>query len=431
MIALRVGDITVTFDHDGDRNFNKAGVIDWFGKPIMVQSGPYTFHFDLEGRIQRIDGFASPYSWDWIQRTMTNEWVYYDRVWKPGPVPEPSGLIGDSAWAVNGRIDLPMLEGHGAAQREHAVAALNAFGELTSAIRELVARKPEAAYASGGTVSEADAGRLWDFLRKAAANDWDALQRIADRLHAIHGTMEVLPPDTIRVDYRVLLIKLMDGCTNACGFCVARGESAFALRDHDDINRQIDAVAEVYGADLLNYNAVVFGECDALISPCVEDAARRAFATFRCGSSFHASSYLFMFATNRTFCGQPDSMFDTLETLPFENVCINVGWEAATDEGLLGLRKEQTAADVLRGMERAGAINSTHKKVQISGNFICGEGCDCDAVAEAIAKSGFRGQLYLSPLRGRCSSERALNDLKAVRKTCPSVRVHLYTMQVM
>jgi hypothetical protein len=243
--------------------------------------------------------------------------------------------------------------------------------------------------------------------------------------------MEVLPPDTIRVDYRVLLIKVMDGCTNACGFCVARGESAFALRSQDDIDRQIDAVAEIYGADLYNCNAVVFGECDALISPCIEHAARRAFEVFRIASSFHAGSHLFLFATNKTLCSQPDAVFDMLDALPFENVHVNVGWEAATDAALSMLRKQQTAADVLQGMERAAAINREHKKVQISGNFISGDEYDCDAVADVVNKSRFHGQLYLSPLRGQCSSEHALKDLKAIRNACPDARVHLYTMQGM
>ena len=138
-----------------------------------------------------------------------------------------------------------------------------------------------------------------------------------------------------------------------------------------------------------------------------------------------------MFATNETLRSQPDAVFDMLETLPFSHVCINVGWEAATDAALAGLRKQQTAADVFRGMEKAGAINRKCGKVEISGNFICGDGCDCGAVAEAVNRSGFRGQLYLSPLRGRCGSERAAQDLRTIRNACPDVRVHLYTMQAM
>ena len=110
MVSLRVGDVTVQFDRDGDRNFNKAGTVDWLGKPVLILSGSYTFHFDLEGRIQRIDGFASPHSWDWLQRTMANDWIYYDKVWEPGSIPQPSGIIGDYVWAVNGRTNVPMLQ---------------------------------------------------------------------------------------------------------------------------------------------------------------------------------------------------------------------------------------------------------------------------------------------------------------------------------
>jgi hypothetical protein len=241
--------------------------------------------------------------------------------------------------------------------------------------------------------------------------------------------MPVLPPDTIKVDYRVLLIKVMDGCTNTCGFCMARGDSAFVVRSKDDIDRQIDVLAEVYGADLYNYNSVVLGECDALVSPFIEYAAHRAFDVFHCGASYHAGSYLFLFATNRTLCEHPDSTFDMLEALPFENVCVNVGWEAATDAALSQLRKQQTAQEVLVGMAKAGEINRKYQKVKISGNFITADGFEYDSIVNAIGESRYGGALYLSPLRGQCSSGQALRDLHTIRKAHRDGRVHLYTMQ--
>jgi hypothetical protein len=417
MVCLRVGDIAVEFDRDGDRTFNKSGMVNWLGRPVLVVAGPYTFHFDLEGRIQRIDGLAGR-PWDWIQRTMANDWIYYDKAWEPHSLPEPSGLIGDSYWAVNGRTDLPMLEGHNGLERDCVGQAFDAFVRLMGSLRDLVA------HADSG-------GRLWDFLRKAARNDRGQLQRVADRLHEIHGRMAVLPPDTIHVDYRVLVIKVMDGCPNSCGFCMARGNSEFGVRSNSDIDAQIDAVAEVYGADLYNYNSVVFGECDALVSPFIEHAANRAFEVFGCGSSFHAGSNLFMFSTSKTLREQPDSTFEMLDALPFDNVYINVGWEAATDAALSQLKKQQTAQDVLSGMEKAGKTNRTYKKVEVSGNFIAADGLECDSIVEAIRRSRYAGQLYLSPLRGQCRCEQALKALRAIRSATPDVRAHLYTMQRM
>ena len=431
MVSLRVGDVTVQFDRDGDRNFNKAGTVDWLGKPVLILSGSYTFHFDLEGRIQRIDGFASPHSWDWLQRTMANDWIYYDKVWEPGDIPQPSGIIGDYVWAVNGRTDLPMLQGHNGLQRDYVGDAFDAFDGLISSIQGLVKHKPEVYSESGEAAHPASNGRLWDFLGKAARNDRVQLQKVAERLHEIHGHMNVLPPDTINVDYRILLVKVMDGCTHTCGFCLARGESEFALRSRDDIDGQVDALAEVYGADLYNCNSVVFGECDALASPFVEHAANRAFDVFRCGSSYHAGSNLFLFSTNRTLWEKPESTFDMLEALPFENVYINVGWEAATDAALLQLEKQQTAQEVHWGMEKTGKMNRKYKKVKISGNFIAADGYECDGIVEAIRRTQYCGQLYLSPLLGKCSSRQALRDLHAIRSASRDVRAHLYTMQRM
>ncbi|MCX5757231.1 MAG: hypothetical protein NTU83_01735, partial [Candidatus Hydrogenedentes bacterium] len=234
MVCLRVGDLTVQFDRDGDRHFDKGGVISWLGKPVLIVSDSYTFHFDLAGRIQRIDGFASPHSWDWLQRTMANDWIYYDKAWVPGGLPLPSAIIGDSVWAINGRTDLPMLQGHNGLQRDHVGKAFDAFDGLINSIQDLVKRKPEVYSESGEAADSIDTSRLWSFLNTAAVNDRGQLQKVADRLHEIHGHMTVLPPDTIHVDYRILLVKVMDGCSNACGFCMVRGESEFAVRSKSD-----------------------------------------------------------------------------------------------------------------------------------------------------------------------------------------------------
>lgn len=430
MVGLRVADITVEFDHGGSRTFKRSGVLDWLGKPVFVLSGPYKFNFDLEGRIRRIDGFSSPHSWDWLQRTMANDWIYYDRAWVNDDLPVPGGFVGDLAWAVNGRTDLPMLEGHGALQRDHARQALDAFDALIGTIRALLKDRPEVHAAQGRAADAASTARLWAFLEKAAANDREQLQRVAERLYEIRGHMLALPPETIQVDYRVLVLKLMDGCINNCAFCTVRGESGFNLRDREDIDRQIEASVEVYGDDLYNYNCVVFGECDALVSPEIEYAANRAYERFRCGASYNEGPGLFLFATNRSLLEQSGDTFEMLEGLPFERVYINVGWEAATDEHLAQLGKQQTAADVLRGMEKAGAVNRARAKVQISGNFILEDGCGCDGIVDAIRETGYSGALYLSPLQGRCSSEQAYGDLLAIRNAAgPSVQASLYTMQ--
>ncbi len=432
MLSLRLENVTIHFDRDGSRNFKKTGLIDWLGKPVFILFDTFKFNFDLEGRIQRIDGFPSPHSWDWLQRTMANDWIYYDRVWVPGSLTLPAEMIGDSAWAVNGRADLPMLHDHDGLRREHARNALETFDRLITVLRELVARRPAVYDESGAAAPEKEARRAWAFLEKAARNDRTQLQCVADRLHEIHGHMMVLPPDAIHVDYRVLLIKVMDGCTNACGFCTVRGDSGFAVRSKADIDRQVDALAEVYGEDLYNYNSVVLGECDALAAPEIGYAANRAFNVFRCGASYHTGSNLFLFSTNHALLEQTDRAFALLDALPFEKIYINVGWEAATDAALSRLGKQQTAQEVLWGMEKAGAINRGGGKVTISGNFILAEGFECGSIVDAIQTTRYCGQLYLSPLQGKSSREQTLKDFYAIRNVVSNeVRVHLYTMQRM
>ncbi len=425
MKSLHAGQIDVLFDRNGDRHFKRSGVIDWIGKPVMIRFAGLVFHFDLEGRIHRIDGFESPYSWDWLQRTMANDWIYYDKIWRPGPIPEPSGLIGDTAWAINGRTDLPMLKGHSGLQEQHVARAFDRLDALIEIAGVYVERPPEIEPAC----APEDAQRLRAFLAKVARHDRNALQRIADDLRTVHGGMPVLPPDTLNVDYQVLLIKVMDGCANACGFCTARSEAPFAIRSREDVDTQIETLSRIYGEDLYNYNAVVLGECDALVSPWVEYAARRAFETFQCGASYHAGSALFLFATNATLCALPDATIGMLDALPFEQVYVNVGWEAVTQDALDRLRKRLTREDVLAGMRRACDINATRAKVRISGNFICGEEYEVESVAEALRETQFRGQIYLSPLQNACGAAKALSDLRTLREASRAARVHLYTMQ--
>lgn len=432
MLSATIENITVQFDHDGHRDFLRTGTVNWFGKPVIILFRSLGFHFDLEGRIQRIEGFDSTRMWDWIQRTMADDWLYYDGAGYSASIPQPEPLIGDSVWAVNGRTDLPMLQDHGGLQRNDVSNALKAFDDLIVTVRDLVRRKPQVdvdANPPPGATDAPDANRLWRFLNKVAKNGREQLQRIANQLRAIHGGMEVLPPDTIGVDYRVLLLKVMEGCANACRFCVARGTSAFALKSKGDIDQQIEALADVYGEDLCNYNSVVLGECDALVSPDLEYAATKAFDILGCGSSYLTGSNLFLFSTNRSFCDRPDRALDRLEALPFQKIVINIGWEAASGKALSQLGKQQTEHEVFLGMAKAGAINRTSKKVQISGNFLVTDQYECDDIAKAIRATQYCGQLYLSPLRGHCSARNALQDLHALKRVSPDVRVRLYTMQ--
>lgn len=428
-LTLRAGTLTVQFDRDGDRHFNRAGIDNWLGKPVIVLFGGYRFHFDLEARIQRIDGFPTRYSWDWLQRTMADDWIYYDMAWEPARLPPPSAIIGEPVWAVNGRTDLPLLHGHGGLQRDATRQALAAFDALIDAIRDGGTGLPPVYEESGGIAAAGDTKRLRDFLGKAATNDREHLRAMAGCLHAIAGEMAVLPPDAIHVDYRLIPIRVMDGCPNACGFCMARGPSPFRIRSEADIDGQLRAVAELYGDDLYNYNSVLLGECDSLLSPCLEYAAHKAFDVLHCGTSFHAGSNLFLFASNRSLCQQPARNFDLLSALPFGHVYINVGWEAATDGALDTLKKRQTAAEVLVGMQTAGHVNRHYANLHISGNFVAADGFEMESIVEAVNRSQYTGQLYLSPLQGGCSPHKALQDLRTIKNASPAVTAHLYTMQ--
>lgn len=64
MLSVNVENITVQFDHDGHRGFLRTGAVNWMGKPVIILFHSLVFHFDLEGRIQRIECFDSTHIWD-------------------------------------------------------------------------------------------------------------------------------------------------------------------------------------------------------------------------------------------------------------------------------------------------------------------------------------------------------------------------------
>ncbi len=432
MTELHVAEMKVIFDQQGDRNFSKIGITNWFGRPVMVEYNGNRFNFDLEGRVNRIDGIPG-YSWDWIERTIADDWIYYDRVWGSRNIPQPSGIIGDAAWAVNGRTDLPMLKGHDGLERTYALRT-ETFDMLIESIKEIVEKKPFVGYESGQEASAADKERLRNFLGKAANKGRQQLKTDAEMLHNISGYVNVLPPDTIKMGYQVILITVMTGC-DGCRFCPFGDGSEPLIRTPEDIDRQIMISAAFYGDDLSNHNSVLLGHNNAIAAgrELLEYAARKAYETFMQGEKYVDSSNLFMFSTNRSFCEQPHSTFDMLEMLPFEKVYINIGWEAVTDDNLGALGKAQTAEEVKEGMRKAGEINRRDGKLRISGNFILGDNLGEDnaqGIVNCVRETAYTGQLYLSPLIDMCRSGQAMNDLRAIRGI-PGVRVHLYTMQRM
>ena len=435
MSSFKVDTIEILFDHGGDKRFNKYGYINWLGLPVKVFTREHAFDFGLEGRIHRIkkaNGSDWPNNWDWLQRTLCNDWVYYDYSgWY-----ESTDLTGDHWWAVNGRTDLPTTVDDKALDRPYVQGTFNSFDYLITSINHILRERPEIYTRDGQLAEIGEQQRVWEFLEKVAQKNSSWLAKDAKNLHQIiEGNLPVLPPDTIKVDYQVIPVMIMDGCGYKCKFCDVRGNSVFNLRNEGNISEQLDALKRYLGNNLYNYNSVVLGQNNALAAglELIEYAASEAYATLRCGESYHRGSNLFMFSTNKAFLEALDSTFDMLEQLPFEHVYINVGWEAVTAGNLRQLGKPQKSQQVFQGMTKAGKINRNYNKIHISGNFIIGNtlsGNQAISIASAIRSTEYGGTIYLSPLHGQNDREQTLRDLKVIREAeLPAVQVWLYTMQ--
>ena len=288
-----------------------------------------------------------------------------------------------------------------------------------------------------------------EFLKLAIERDRAWLKEDARNLHAILGNkIPVLPPETIHVDYQVVPVMVMDGYGLDCSGCDVRGEKSFAIRDKENIDKQIGALRQFYGPNLYYLNSVLLGQNNALAAgePTIEYAASQAFRAFwpdrrRAFRAFwpdnpyfkdHPTS-LFMFSTVDTFLEAPDSMFHMLDKLPFGKVHINLGWEAVTNENLVAFGKGQRGEQVIESMKRARQIHDQFPKVQVSGNFVLGDIMNAEhipSIIEALSSTGFNGEIYLSPLHGQSNLDRVTEDIHTLRQHFPhSPSFYLYTMQ--
>ena len=429
------------FDYMGNKDFNKYSMVTWLGLPVRFVYNNHTFNFDLEGRIHSINGDSQnswPNSWDWLQRTPSNEWLYYSY---PGTNSfETYKLTGDHFHAINTWSN-PQNR-HGFLTASYVKKAFKEFDVLIEKIRDSLKRDspvhnwPKQYQFQSEEASERDSKRVKEFLKKAAEKDKTYLEKDGKRLHKIlGGNMPILPPDTIHVDYRVIPVLIMDGCGYGCDFCMFHGKKPFRIRNEDNIQAQIQSLREFYGEDLRNFNSVVLGQNNGIAAEKdkINLAARLAYEQFGIENSYFYGSNLFIFSTNQTFLGSDDSLFSMLEVLPYSNIYINIGWEAIRDDCLESLGKPHRSHEVIEGMRRASEINKRNGRLRISGNFIIGENLPENhpySIADAIQSTEFCGRIYLSPLQKHSNYYQIREDLKAVKSSASKdLSVLLYTMQ--
>jgi radical SAM superfamily enzyme YgiQ (UPF0313 family) len=180
----------------------------------------------------------------------------------------------------------------------------------------------------------------------------------------------------------------------------------FLPRSPENIAGQIDHLRGFFGRDLHNYSAVFLGEHDALHAgrELLEFAARRAYEAFDLQHSYLKEARLYLFGSADSLIRSESRLFETLNRLPF-HTHINIGLESADVATLATLRKPITVEKVRGAFDRMLEINKKYARIEVSVNFVYGDGLPEDHLASFIelirksrGSSNPKGTIYLSPL---------------------------------
>lgn len=399
MERFRLEDLTVNLYKKGAQRYTKVSYPIKYGCYTEIIHPEYYFSFNLNQEVKYIQGKNSswPHPSEWLKRTPGNDWIYYysggyndmydclgeyylpcfnyptNSLWKRKPFADQSVLSAIQAWK-NLRIRLKDIFDQGI-KSDH----------LRECIKQIVRNSPN---------------RLW--------------QR-ALRLFSINkARVSVLPPDTRHVDYEVIPVMISDGCLYNCGFCSVKTGQEFRQRSKTDILNQLIALKEHYGPDLANYSGIFLGQHDALNChpELIVYALKKAEQIFQLEKGYIKGNYLFLFGSVDSIIKAPESLFNSLNQLPYLTY-INLGLESANQETLDFLRKPLSDSAVLEAFARKMEINRKYENLEVTSNFILENDLPAghwrslqELVKDGLNHTWPKGTIYLSPLSARKRNEK-------------------------
>ena len=388
MASYQFEDLIISPECRGAREYATVSYPIRYGRYAQIETEEYVYQFAPGGDIKFIRGRAA--NWppgEWLKRTAGNDWVYYSA--------EGYNSVRD----LIGEYYLPCFS-----YSKNPASVANPFGspQVQSALDSL-----ETLAARIGGLGERGLPReLRNFISLARSNTKIDLARRAALFHEIIGSpVSVLPPDTRRVDYDVIPIVIADGCLYNCGFCSVKSGRGFKKRGPDNVRDQIRALNEFFGPDISNYNSVFLGQHDALQAGpgAISFAAREAYDAFRLGESYMKGANLFIFGSVGSFLGADESLFSTLDSLPYSTY-VNIGLESADQATLEELGKPVSAARVRDAFLRMNEVNRGYERIEVTANFVLGGALSENHFDSIIGLSSGgsrrtgKGAVYLSPL---------------------------------
>ncbi|MDY6855023.1 MAG: radical SAM protein [Thermodesulfobacteriota bacterium] len=416
----RIDDLEILFDLGGRDDWGKFSFPVWYGLTVKINWDEYEFYFNLLGSLKRIGGKSSvwPNPSEWLKRTDGNDLIYYGTY----AYQSSYDLIKNYYVPYTGRYDSALFDER-PLESSHVKKALLAFDKLVIKAREL----------SHISTNE----RVKEFLNRLAVRNRDFLSHEAQRLHSIiGGTLPVLPPDTIEVDYEVIPLMIMEGCSYNCGFCLFKKQRELKIRSRKNIKEQLIALRHMYKDDLINYNSLVLGQNDALVAleTISEEILEMCYEMLNMGESYHKKGpNLFFFGGIGSFLAAKDYFFEKLNSQMY-NTYINIGLESPDQETLDLIKKPLTASEVKTAFWKAQDINKCCERINITYNFLLGKDLPCKhikAINSLVSQNGVKrnkGTVYLSPLIGASERRQILKDFAEIKRSS-LLPVYLYLIQ--
>ncbi|MGB9712842.1 MAG: radical SAM protein [Dissulfurimicrobium sp.] len=402
-------EISIFLEERGRKDYAALSYPVRYGVSSRLIFKGYRFDCDLNGRVRYIyseDHRLWPEPFARIKRLECNNWIFY----------HPSTY--DDIYALTGRYYLPISSTDPSTpftmedpfNFPWISMAITAWDELTE-------------YASK-CIRHADDGAR-DLLGAVARNGMDALrERSKTFFEILGGTVPVLPPETMLVDYDVIPILISDGCLYRCAFCRFKTAKTYKIRKIEDIKVQAKRLRDFYNRDIINYSSVFLGQNDALLAgDLVIDAAEIVYKELNLAGTYHDATHIFLFGDVKAFLNATNVFWRQIDSLPYSHIHINVGIESIDQETLDMIGKPIDTKDAMAAIETAAYINRTSRKIEIDLNFIFGDNLPpghYEKMSRHLRnahRKAPKGTVYVSPLIGERHDprrlRRAILELKA------------------
>ncbi|WP_299982471.1 radical SAM protein [Desulfobacula sp.] len=417
MQTFKTDDLSIELNCHGNTEYTKVSYPVKYGLFSRLETNNYIFEFNLNHEIRHAK--SKKKAWihpsEWLKRTLGNDWVYYST----------GGYSG--VYEALGEYYLPNLMYPTNSLLGGKPFKENEIDQIVRNWHQIIAQLP-------GTGFPDPVSRwIWAIKQQTP----EGLHKKAQTLFDISGSrVTVMPPDARHVDYNIIPLNISDGCLYKCQFCKVKNKKKFSVRSEQDIDHQIKQLKQLYGKDLINFNALFLGEHDALNAPCelILKTVQKAYDAFEFQASVMKKNYLFMFGSADSFLTADKTLFETLNRMPFQTF-INIGLESYDQATLDLLGKPLTRKQVEHAFQKIRAVNDTFPNIEITCNFVMDETLPdshyeavMTLIRENVNRTKPKGCVYLSPLKFGSPSRQVLYDFYKL-KSLSRFPTFLYIIQ--